>query len=253
MAVVVTGTFRASLDPDLGGSDLAAFRDALRGWLRAVGMVQPALHNLLLAAGEACTNAVEHSGARVSGTRPAVWIEASCQDDRVRIVVSDRGEWKVPERAPDSQPSVRGRGRLLMTALVDQVEISTAATGTTVLLVKAIPGAPGGTQDIAPGPGPRLRVDRIGPGEVAVIGEIDMANARQFRAELESARVEGTALVVDLRGVTHLSSSGVSVLFEQARERLLVRTAAGSTVAGVLRNCALPLLADVEYVAPGAS
>jgi hypothetical protein len=54
----------------------------------------------------------------------------------VRIVITDRGNWKDP--VPTSAPGNRGRGRAMMAGLVDHVEIRTGPDGTTVELTKQL-------------------------------------------------------------------------------------------------------------------
>lgn len=127
--------FSAPLDPRAGGSGLSVVRDRLRNWLQEVGLAEPDLHELLIAAGEACTNAVEHSGARSDGGEPAAWISGTCDKTQIRIVVTDRGRWKEPESAP-APTGRRGRGRLVMVNLVDRMDIRTGPDGTVVELIK---------------------------------------------------------------------------------------------------------------------
>jgi anti-sigma B factor antagonist len=54
--------------------------------------------------------------------------------------------------------------------------------------------------------------DRI----LTVTGEIDMSNADEFGSALDRELAAGTALTVDLTGVTYLDSAGVAVLFDRA-------------------------------------
>jgi anti-sigma regulatory factor (Ser/Thr protein kinase) len=116
-------------------------------WLCRQGVREPQLHEILIAAGEACANAVEHSGAQGSLAGPAAWIEASFDQATVRIVVADRGVWKEPDPA-GALGGRRGRGRLLMAKLMDQTAIRTGPTGTTVQLVKKLADTNGrGDQD----------------------------------------------------------------------------------------------------------
>jgi anti-sigma regulatory factor (Ser/Thr protein kinase) len=132
---VTQPNFCAPLDPTDGGSGLSLVRDRLRDWLLGVGLVEPELHEVLIAAGEACTNAVEHSGAEASGGEPAAWIKGTCDATQVRIVVADRGRWKEQE-SPPVATGRRGRGRLVMVSLVDRMDIRTGPSGTVVELIK---------------------------------------------------------------------------------------------------------------------
>ncbi|GAB3149826.1 STAS domain-containing protein [Amycolatopsis sp. NPDC004378] len=54
--------------------------------------------------------------------------------------------------------------------------------------------------------------DRI----LTVTGEVDMSNAAEFAAALGRELAAGTALTVDLTGVTYLDSAGVAALFDRA-------------------------------------
>ena len=128
-------SFHAALDPTDGGSGLALVRDQLREWLQSAGLVDPVLHEILIAAGEACTNAVEHSGAQAGVGEPAAWIEGTCDATQVRIVVTDRGRWKEPDLTA-AATGRRGRGRLVMGSLADRMDIRTGPSGTVVELIK---------------------------------------------------------------------------------------------------------------------
>jgi anti-anti-sigma factor len=274
--------FREALDPGIGGSGLARTRDSLRGWLREAGITEPDLDEILIATGEACWNAVEHSGADRYGVEPPAWIRVTCDDRRVRVVVADHGRWKEPDLAAVRAGS-RGRGRLMMVNLVDHMEIHTGPNGTTVELVKErtqmndslktpvdpVPGlsiATGshpaenhsahnaaGESPVANGAGRtngrlRLRHDDPHPGTVVVTGEIDMANADELRRALEETVGAAPSLIIDLCEVTYLDSAGVSVLFDQAHKDLRIRVAADSAVATVIRICGLTHVADVQFV-----
>ena len=61
-----------------------------------------------------------------------------------------------------------------------------------------------------------LATSRSGPAAViALQGELDMAGAATLEAELE--RLDSDALVLDLRGLTFMDSSGLRVLVVNAR------------------------------------
>lgn len=54
-----------------------------------------------------------------------------------------------------------------------------------------------------------------GDRTLSVTGEIDMSNAAEFGAALDRELAEGTAVTVDLTGVTYLDSAGIAVLFDR--------------------------------------
>jgi anti-sigma regulatory factor (Ser/Thr protein kinase) len=123
-----------ALDLARGHAGLVSVRDRLGQWLQSTGIREPALSELLIAVGEACTNSLEHSGTSDSDEGPGAWLKATHDQDLIRIVVRDRGRWK----PPSSQSSARGRGRAMMDGLADELTIITGPTGTTVELTKLL-------------------------------------------------------------------------------------------------------------------
>jgi PAS domain S-box-containing protein len=110
-------------------SQLAPTRTALRNWLTEAGVEPDQTMDILIAAGEAIANAIEH-GHRY---RPdgVVSLRATAFVDRVHLTVTDTGSWKTPHAAASIH---RGRGVGLMRALMHEVTIHPAAAGTTVHL-----------------------------------------------------------------------------------------------------------------------
>ncbi|HEX3826699.1 MAG TPA: ATP-binding protein [Sporichthyaceae bacterium] len=133
------GSYAESIDPWAGGVGLGRARDSLRDWLAHAGVPEPALHEILIACGEACANAVEHSGARPDAGVPGIQVTATRSARSVQVVVTDRGNWKVPASEPTVPSNGRGRGRMMMAALVDHLDIRTGPDGTTVELIKELP------------------------------------------------------------------------------------------------------------------
>lgn len=112
---------------------LAEVRGALRDWLRQAGLGPDQIHAVLVAAGEAVANAIEH-GHRDHPMGP-VTLNATVGATDVKITVVDSGSWKPPE--PDAKAH-RGRGIALMRALVDDVVINPENGGTTTHLTARI-------------------------------------------------------------------------------------------------------------------
>jgi len=133
------GSFADSIDPAAGGVGLGRARDNLREWLVRAGVPEPALHEILIACGEACANAVEHSGALPNGVQPGIQVTATRSSRAVQVVVTDSGNWKIPASDPSVPSGGRGRGRMMMAALVDHLDIRTGPEGTTVELIKELP------------------------------------------------------------------------------------------------------------------
>ncbi|MFF9144884.1 SpoIIE family protein phosphatase [Streptomyces sp. NPDC014861] len=106
---------------------LATVRQDLRGWLDRCDLPSRTVQNALVAAGEACANAIEHGHRDSPGG--AVRLRAEALGSELRLSVADTGRWKRPD--PGSHPH-RGRGVTLMRALMRQVTITPGPAGTTV-------------------------------------------------------------------------------------------------------------------------
>ncbi|KUI38048.1 SpoIIE family protein phosphatase [Mycobacterium sp. GA-2829] len=114
-------------------SHLAPTRRALRSWLARVGLKPAQATNVLIAAGEAVANAIEHGHRR--NPEGTISLRATALTDEVRVVITDTGVWKPPSPVPDPR---RGRGVTLMNALMHDVAIDHGAGGTTVHLTARI-------------------------------------------------------------------------------------------------------------------
>ncbi|MCG5433294.1 SpoIIE family protein phosphatase [Mycobacterium sp. MYCO198283] len=114
---------------------VAATRTALRRWLARADVDAEQVQSVLIAAGEAVANAIEH-GHR---DRPdgVIRLRASAHADRLQVSVIDSGRWKPRRDVPDIS---RGRGLDLMRALMHDVTIDTDDSGTTVHLFARITG-----------------------------------------------------------------------------------------------------------------
>jgi PAS domain S-box-containing protein len=108
-------------------SQLASSRTALRTWLTQAGVEPDQIYDVLIATGEALSNAIEH-GHR---DRPdgVVSLFATAIVDRVHVMVSDTGAWKTPRAVADVS---RGRGLALMQGLMEHFSIHSDDVGTTV-------------------------------------------------------------------------------------------------------------------------
>jgi serine phosphatase RsbU (regulator of sigma subunit)/anti-sigma regulatory factor (Ser/Thr protein kinase) len=110
---------------------LADTRAALRDWLGRAGVDADQTLKVLIAAGEALANAIEHGHRHhAEGT---ISLRATALADRLQVTVIDAGSWKTPVAA-----SHRGRGISLMRALMQEVTIQPLATGTTVYMLARI-------------------------------------------------------------------------------------------------------------------
>jgi serine phosphatase RsbU (regulator of sigma subunit)/anti-sigma regulatory factor (Ser/Thr protein kinase) len=108
---------------------LVSVRRLLRRWLTALGAGPDEVYDITVAAQEACANAVEHA------YRPGPQefsIEAVCEHGRIRVVIRDTGRWRPP------RGTNRGRGLLLMSELMDSVDVRHTDEGTEVVLERAL-------------------------------------------------------------------------------------------------------------------
>ncbi|GAA4977838.1 sigma-F factor regulator [Actinoplanes utahensis] len=211
--------------------DLPAQPEALRGsrveiarWLGAAGAAANDVFQLQHAIGELATNAIEHA-AGGDKVQIRARLEAS---GVVEATVTDHGGWRAPERRP-----TRGRGLALTAQLVQSLRVEPGPDGTIATvryplsrpgrlmtsLDEAVPAAvPAGDLTITELPGDdetRVRVD----------GPVDAATASRVRQELLRRSRGGTVpMTVDLSGVGHLSSAGVSALHELAAQHQLEKT-----------------------------
>ncbi|SNY47067.1 SpoIIE family protein phosphatase [Paractinoplanes atraurantiacus] len=122
------------LDFPAESTRLAPVRSALRGWLARAGIDPTTAQNVLVAAGEACANAIEHGHRH--GPAGRIRLIATATADYLRLTVTDSGRWKTPRPAENPH---RGRGLTLMRALMTEVTVTTGAAGTVVGLQARIP------------------------------------------------------------------------------------------------------------------
>jgi anti-sigma regulatory factor (Ser/Thr protein kinase) len=103
-------------------------RRALRTYLEAIVDARR-VDDIVLAAGEAAGNAIEHA---YRGAPGSVTLRAYVADAQLVVEVCDSGKWRL-----DGDPE-RGRGLGIMRALVDHVSIESTHVGTNVRLEVAL-------------------------------------------------------------------------------------------------------------------
>lgn len=102
-------------------------RARLRRWLQVARVSPEETHDLLVAFGEVCTNAVEHSRAQ-PGKQIHVRVELIL-GEIVRLSVRDFGQWRFRTHTTD-----RGRGLVLARKLTDSLAVQRYPDGTEVVL-----------------------------------------------------------------------------------------------------------------------
>ena len=110
-------------------SHLAPTRTALRRWLARARLDPDQSMKVLIAAGEAVANAIEHGHRDSPGG--TISLDATALVDQVQVTITDTGSWKPRQSPADSQ---RGRGIALMRGLMHEVTINPDIAGTTVHL-----------------------------------------------------------------------------------------------------------------------
>jgi anti-sigma regulatory factor (Ser/Thr protein kinase) len=108
-------------------SALAPLRSAMREWLALQGLASNHIDAMLIAAGEATANAIEHAYA--DGEPGLLRVEATVFDGQVVCCVTDTGTWNEQGRRAG-----RGNGINVMRDLVDDVTIVRSPRGTSVCL-----------------------------------------------------------------------------------------------------------------------
>ena len=104
---------------------LAPVRHRLRSWLTVHHFTPEEADGVLLAVGEAVSNAIEHAYRHHSGD-----VEISIHpdgNDSLLVKIQDEGHWREPTPTPD-----RGRGLLLIRTLTRDLQHLSTVRGTTI-------------------------------------------------------------------------------------------------------------------------
>ncbi len=238
------GAFAASIRgvPD----ELRALRTDLRAWLAGVGATQPETNDVLIAVGEACSNAIEHAGAASGAT---VDVRARMSGRELAVSIGDSGVWRAA-----TAPADRGHGLRLMRVLSSGMKVATAESGTRVDLRFRLGSGTGTVAAGAPDAhaASELRVERVGDVPVARLqGEVDLGRKAQLAAALAAAvEPRDRGLVLDLSCVDYLDSAGVHLVhelmlaLEERGQALRVVAEPGAAVLRVLE------LVDIERTVP---
>jgi anti-anti-sigma factor len=195
-----------------GAAELGGLRAALRGWLTTTGADAGEINDVLVAVGEACSNAIEHARAGADGR---IDVRARGSGRELVVTVRDRGTWREP-----AAPGDRGHGLRLMRMLSREVKISTAQNGTRVDLRFRLAGgdaavAPAIDHSV-PAAAAEVAVEHRGDVPVArVRGEVDLRRVQELAPTLAAAvQPRHRGLVLDLSAVDYLDSSGVHLVHE---------------------------------------
>ena len=111
--------------------NLGQLRNNLRSWLANLAVDPGREQDILLATGEAVTNAIEH--ASDCDPHRTVAVEAFVCGDTISVTVSDSGRWSGDSSA-SARSYRRGRGLTLINGLADRVDTIRTARGTQMTL-----------------------------------------------------------------------------------------------------------------------
>jgi anti-sigma regulatory factor (Ser/Thr protein kinase) len=120
-------------------ASLSLLRAKLRHWMSAAGIGSREGTDIMIAAGEAGANAVEHAtrGREASAAPVQITLTAVAEPTRVTLTIADTGTWRPPSTDREQPaPGTRGHGLIFMHTLMDDVTIDPSAHGTTVTLIK---------------------------------------------------------------------------------------------------------------------
>jgi anti-anti-sigma factor len=198
-----------------------AVRARLREWMAELGAEADDISDVVHAISEFVENAVEHGYA--SEVSDGVVVEASLAGDgKLHAAVIDRGRWKDYREGEQG----RGRGLAMAEALVTQSHVAHGVGGTTATLIHRLSRPANFVTDALVSKATYQRA--IDPqftsfvgdaGRIIVRGDVDSSTASTLDRQIAVESRSGIApLTIDLSGVTHLGSAGVSAL-AAARER----------------------------------
>ena len=208
-------SLRAPAEPD----QLSTVRRGLREWLRTVPMAQPAREDVVLACGEALSNAVEHGASGRTGVMMSVDAEWDA-GGVVRVTVRDDGGWREASSPPEG---LRGRGLALIRRIMDDVHVAAREDHTEVTM-SLRPDPPSTVVVGSASESAVLTTTSPGPAQVEVLhldglrlvrlgGEIDAASAVRLLSELDALVLAQGPLTIDMSGVDYLDSAGVALIW----------------------------------------
>jgi len=111
-------------------------RSSIRSWATTRGIHESAAADLLIAVGEATSNAVRH--AYFESTPGDVAVRIELVGEHLRVRVSDGGRWRPPRAEADSP----GMGTTVLQKLTECLEIVQANGGTDVTFRIPAPDLP---------------------------------------------------------------------------------------------------------------
>ena len=107
--------------------ELAGIRRAVQRWLIELDVSSRVAYDIITACSEACANVIEHAYPAEVGN---ILVQGRMTGERIELVVRDTGRWR-PPRARG-----RGRGMMLMNAMMEHVDVRPEKGGTVVRMTR---------------------------------------------------------------------------------------------------------------------
>jgi DNA-binding response OmpR family regulator/serine phosphatase RsbU (regulator of sigma subunit)/anti-sigma regulatory factor (Ser/Thr protein kinase) len=123
---------------EASAANYAPLRHRLREWLGELGVDLQLEQDIVLAVGEALVNAIEHGSNQLNAAQ-VVTVEAFVDGRELVVGVTDGGQWNA-DTTRSRRMNTRGRGLVLMYALMDEVDIRRSRQGTTVVMRRRLDG-----------------------------------------------------------------------------------------------------------------
>lgn len=103
-------------------------------FVRDCGFDDNEVFDIVLAAGEACSNAYQHGSPLKKENN--ITVVCKCGREALEIRIRDEGIFKKEASMRTNSEGIRGRGIMIMLSLMDKIEIDENTSGTTVSLIK---------------------------------------------------------------------------------------------------------------------
>ncbi len=181
----------------------------------AAGLGEVEMFHCQMAVDEACTNIIEHAyrGEDIG----EIEVVCSVEPGTCKIEITDHGRPFDPASIPEPKVGVSiddvkpgGIGLHLMRQLMDEILFDFREQSNVLTMIKK---KPAGTEP--PQPQVDVPVEQPEPGIsiVAPMGRLDSSAAPRLEEVVRELLAQGTAwLIIDLAGVTYISSRGLKVL-----------------------------------------
>jgi len=135
--VIKGDTIRVPSDPEYL-TDVDAF---LEGTLRGYGVDESAVADIAISVSELVNNAMVHGNRRALEKR--VTVKIGRRNGSVTVTVSDEGGGFDPDQVADPLADANllkevGRGLFIVRSLMDEVEVTLSAKGTTIKITKEV-------------------------------------------------------------------------------------------------------------------